>query len=128
MVSAAPGTPKYLRCTFGLDENHDAHEVRLSVVERAVVAAHAEPAASATRERPASSRALSGICGIVDTRYSRREPRPLLGGGTRARTAAGPCTPPNDCGGVVGRKDWMPRSHTRGSKQASERAARRRPT
>eukprot|EP00966_Prymnesium_polylepis_P060832 1410873-Prymnesium_polylepis.1 len=42
----------------------------------------------------------------------------LLCGGTRARTAAGPSTPPNDCGGGVAcRKGWgwMPRSHTRGN-------------
>eukprot|EP00966_Prymnesium_polylepis_P162111 3746549-Prymnesium_polylepis.1 len=40
-------------------------------------------------------------------RYSRREPGPTTRWGhactLRARTAAGPSSPPNDCGGVVGR-------------------------
>eukprot|EP00966_Prymnesium_polylepis_P248282 5740443-Prymnesium_polylepis.1 len=48
----------------------------------------------------------------------------LLVGGTRARTAAGPTcsTPPNDCGGGVGRAGCPVRTRAAASKQASKRA------
>eukprot|EP00966_Prymnesium_polylepis_P213880 4953334-Prymnesium_polylepis.1 len=46
------------------------------------------------------------------TRYSRREPGPTttVGGDTRARTTAGPSTPPNDCRGGTNSSTDFPKA------------------